>query len=331
MCTSSLYSGFGNDYYIKMWVNCWWLIIMKKSDILRQSFQDKLLSLVGDRAFDELVVLRDTVSIEALATLTKLVVRHRECIRGLQLEQPIMVVVLHGSKTIYLDHREYIFQAGELFLVPSAITIDIINQPNVKDNIYIALVLELSNNLLTRIRLAYPDLVKDIDHRQYEIQFKIPLTSGLVDSFVYLVESAINNATNNHVYLNEHHIMEVLLWLLNTEWRSQLLQIIYPDFLTQINNLLRRDLALPWTANKLAQELNMSVSTLKRKLKNYDRSFRQILIQARMNKAMQLLQQNQYTISEVALACGYESPSRFAARFRQYYRLNPSKINHLQK
>lgn len=294
-------------------------------DVLRQNLRNKLLSLVKDRSLKSLE-LREVVSVEELGTLTKLVVRHRECIRGIKLEQPIIVVVLQGSKTIYLDNREYVFQAGELFLVPSAIAIDVINQPDAKDNTYIALVLELSHNLLKRTRVAYPELVKDVDLPDLNIKFDIPLTSSLIKSFVYLVQSAIDTAIDNSVYLDEHRVMELLLLLLNGEWRSQLLQILYPDFLIQVNYLLYRDLALPWTAAELARELNISISTLKRKLKNYDLSFRQILTQARMNKAMQLLQQNKYTISEIALACGYHSSSRFATRFRQYYNLNPSEI-----
>ncbi|MEM8723563.1 MAG: helix-turn-helix domain-containing protein, partial [Cyanobacteria bacterium P01_G01_bin.39] len=256
---------------------------------------------------------------------TKLSVRHRQCIRELTLEKPIIVVVLRGSKMIYLDDRQYLFQPGELFCVPPEIAITVINQPDEKDSLYLALVLELSSHLLERIRSAYPKL---IDRTSYEpqLQFKIPLTLDLASSLVYLLESALNDISNQNLYLNEHRVMEVVLLLLNSEWRGQLLQIIYPDLPIRVANILCQDLSQPWTTAKLAAELNTSVSTLKRQLKKHQTSFRQILTAARMEKAMELIQQDKYAISQVAIACGYESPSRFASRFYQYFQIKPTQV-----
>jgi AraC-like DNA-binding protein len=288
---------------------------MSESNSLRQNFRDQLFELINYLQFKALV-LRESVSIQQLATLTKLVVRHRECVRGIKLEQPIIVVVLQGIKTIYLDEREYIFQPGELFFIPAAIALDVVNQPDTNSHSYIALVLELGDNLIARIRQAYPELVNDLDsEKSSQIELDLPLTSQLAQSFIYLVQTVVNNATENSSYLHEHRLMEVFLLLLQSNRRSQFLKIIYPDFLTYVTNLIGRDLSLSWSAAQVAQELDISVSTLKRKLKYHNLTFRQILTQARMQKGMRLLQENKYAISEIALACGYESPSRFAARF----------------
>ncbi|MGL6343598.1 MAG: helix-turn-helix domain-containing protein [Waterburya sp.] len=300
---------------------------MSELDSLRQSFREQLLCLVNNLQVKALI-LQEAISIEQLATLTKLVVRHREYLRGIKLEQPIIVVVLHGIKTIYLDDREYIFQPGELFLVPAAIALDVVNQLDSNSHSYIALVLELGDNLIARIRQAYPELVHDVDFgHSSQIELDIPLTSQLAQSFVYLVQTVVNNTTENSSYLHEHRLMEVILLLLQSNRRSQFLKIIYPDFLTYVTNLISRDLSFSWSTAQVAQELNISVSTLKRKLKYHNLTFGQVITQARMQKGMRLLQENKYAISEIALACGYESPSRFAARFRQYYYLNPSEVS----
>ena len=297
---------------------------MAKFTSLDQNFKDRLLSLVERHEFDSLS-LKEAVTIEKLGTLTKLSVRHRQCIQEFTLEKPIIVVVLRGSKTIYLDDREYFFQPGELFCVPPGIAITVINQPDEKDNLYLALFLELSSPLLERIRLAYPQLIDSIGYEP-QLQFKIPLTSELANSLVYLLESALSDISNDNLYLNEHRVMEVVLLLLNSEWREQLLQIIYPDLPTRIANIICQDLSQSWTTEKLAAELNTSVSTLKRQLKKHETSFRQILTAARMEKAMELIQQDKYTIAQVAIACGYESPSRFASRFDRYFQLKPTQV-----
>ncbi|MEL7077250.1 MAG: helix-turn-helix domain-containing protein [Cyanobacteria bacterium J06582_2] len=297
---------------------------MAKSTGLDQNFKDRLLSLVERHEFESLS-LKEAVTIEKLGTLTKLSVRHRQCIRELTLEKPIIVVVLRGNKTIYLDDCQYLFQPGELFCVPPGIAITVINQPDEKDSLYLALVLELSSHLLERIRSAYPKLIDRVSYAS-PLQFKIPLTKDLANSLVYLLESALNDISNHNLYLNEHRVMEVVLLLLNSEWREQLLQIIYPDLPMRVANILCQDLSQPWTTAKLAAELNISVSTLKRQLKKHQTSFRQILTAARMEKAMELIQQDKYAIAQVAIACGYESPSRFASRFYQYFEIKPTQV-----
>lgn len=297
---------------------------MTKSTNLDQNFRDRLLSLVECHEFESLS-LKEAVTIEKLGTLTKLSVRHRQCIRELTLEKPIIVVILRGSKTIYLDDRQYLFQPGELFCVPSAIAITVINQPDEKDSLYLALVLELSSHLLERIRLAYPKLV-DCTSYEPQLQFKIPLTADLANSLIYLLESALNDISNHNLYLNEHRVMEVVLLLLNSPWRGQLLQILYPNLPIRIANVICQDLSQPWTTAKLSAKLNLSVSTLKRQLNQHQTSFRQILTTARMEKAMELIKQDKYTIAQVAIACGYESPSRFANRFYQYFQIKPAQV-----
>ncbi|NJO97776.1 MAG: AraC family transcriptional regulator [Pleurocapsa sp. CRU_1_2] len=299
---------------------------MPEAKILRQHLTDKLIFLVNQIP-DNTNTAEKTVAIQQLATLTKLVFRSRECLRGIKLEQPIIVVILSGTKIIYVDDREYIFQPGELFFVPSAIALDVINQPDISPNYYTALVLELSNTLFQKVKLVYPELVDDIEQQQAKLQFAISLSPTLAQSLIYLVQSAINSQANSSD-LNEHHVMEIILLLLNSDLRSLVMQEIYPNLVTQVTNLLRRDLAQPWTAEQLAQKLNLSVSTLKRQLKSYNLTFRQILTRERMSKAMLLLTQERYAISEVAIACGYQSPSRFAARFKQHYGLKPSEIAH---
>lgn len=299
---------------------------MPEAKILRQHLRDKLLFLVNQIP-ENTNTADKTLVIQQLATLTKLVFRRRECLRGIKLEQPILVVILSGTKTIYIDDREYIFQPGELFFIPSAIALDVINQPDISSNYYTAVVLELSVTLFQKVGLIYPELVDEVEQQQSQLQFAVPLSPQLSQSFIYLVQSIINSTADN-LNLNEHHVMEIILLLLNSDLRAIVIQEIYPDLLTQVTNLLRRDLAQHWTAEQLAQKLNLSVSTLKRQLKIYNLTFRQILTQERMSKAMLLLKQEKYAISEVAIACGYESPSRFAARFKQHYGLQPSEIAH---
>ena len=73
---------------------------------------------------------------------------------------------------------------------------------------------------------------------------------------------------------------------------------------------------------KRALQRNWICLFLVRKLAAEGRSFRQVLTQVRLGHALTLLQQG-FNPLQTALACGYDSPGRFAARFKEEFGLTP--------
>ncbi|MEM9264894.1 MAG: helix-turn-helix domain-containing protein [Cyanobacteria bacterium P01_F01_bin.13] len=293
---------------------------------LKETFRQQLLVTAQELLSDSAVLKSNTV-VQPLATLTKLVVRHRETIRALKLSSPAVVIILTGSKVLYANGQSQTFVAGDLFVMPPHITFDVINQPTAHGE-YIALILELSNDLLERVRKAYPEIANaqsthSIANDFSITDFRISLLSSLADALLHLVRGITHAQTT---MLNQHRLMEVVLLLLQSNARNLLLQSIYPDFSTHLRSLISNDLAYDWTLERLAQKLDISVSTLKRRLQSANLSYRQLLDEARMQKAMELLEQGHQNVAQVALACGYQSQSRFATRFRKYYQLNPSDV-----
>ncbi|ENI5909732.1 helix-turn-helix transcriptional regulator, partial [Aeromonas salmonicida] len=104
------------------------------------------------------------------------------------------------------------------------------------------------------------------------------------------------------------------------------LDLLFPASTMTLGERLARYLGVEpgadHTLETLAPHFAMSRASLVRKLAAEGRSFRQLLTQVRMSHALTLLQQA-LTPLEVALACGYDSPSRFAARFKQEFGLTP--------
>lgn len=68
----------------------------------------------------------------------------------------------------------------------------------------------------------------------------------------------------------------------------------------------------------------MSPATLKRKLAAEETTFRQVLTNVRMVYALSLMQQSR-SLLNVALACGYQSESRFSSRFKEIFGLTPKE------
>ncbi len=79
------------------------------------------------------------------------------------------------------------------------------------------------------------------------------------------------------------------------------------------------------TQEDLAKHLNLSLRQLSRVLESsFSTTFRQLLIEIRMNRAAQLLRQTELSVEEVAYAVGYCSLSGFCYTFRKVYGLTAS-------
>jgi len=75
----------------------------------------------------------------------------------------------------------------------------------------------------------------------------------------------------------------------------------------------------------IAQRLNMSERTIKRHLQAQGTSFLQILAEVRFNQAKKLLQQQQYSIQDIAGLVGYEEATNFIRAFKKNFGETPSQ------
>ena len=75
----------------------------------------------------------------------------------------------------------------------------------------------------------------------------------------------------------------------------------------------------------LSQKLAYSESMLNKKFKSEMHiTFNEYLIRYRINKAIYLLQNTDYNITEIAYKCGYSSPKYFSRVFKKYLGMSPS-------
>lgn len=75
---------------------------------------------------------------------------------------------------------------------------------------------------------------------------------------------------------------------------------------------------------ELAEILNQSETTLSRQIKLvFGVTFKELLLQKRFDRALQLLSQTNLPITDVAIAVGYENTSFFYRRFKELYHISP--------
>lgn len=84
------------------------------------------------------------------------------------------------------------------------------------------------------------------------------------------------------------------------------------------------------TIPELAQQLNMTASTLKRQFKlHLGINIYHYYLQKKMEVALKLLHEEQFTVNETAERLGYASVSNFIETFKKYYGDSPGNYKRL--
>ncbi len=94
--------------------------------------------------------------------------------------------------------------------------------------------------------------------------------------------------------------------------------------LSRVIQMMEQNLEEPISPAILAQEVGMSTRQLERLFRRYlSRSPKRYYMELRLQKARNLLMQTDMTVINVALACGFASPSHFSKCYRSHYKTTP--------
>ncbi|MCL6282126.1 GlxA family transcriptional regulator [Ruegeria sp. 2012CJ41-6] len=94
--------------------------------------------------------------------------------------------------------------------------------------------------------------------------------------------------------------------------------------LSQVIQMMERNIEEPISPSILAKDVGMSTRQLERLFRRYlNRSPKRYYMELRLQKARNLLMQTDMTVINVALACGFASPSHFSKCYRAHYNTTP--------
>ncbi len=94
--------------------------------------------------------------------------------------------------------------------------------------------------------------------------------------------------------------------------------------LAQVIRMMETHIEDPISPAILAQDVGMSTRQLERLFRRYlSRSPKRYYMELRLQKARNLLMQTDMTVINVALACGFTSPSHFSKCYRSHYQTTP--------
>ena len=167
----------------------------------------------------------------------------------------------------------------------------------------------------------------------------IAIAAGILLNFIYIrrlkaqQQEALQkymkllNAADEHIDGDDE---SVVARPHNEDEAEQAMRQFNPDdqmFLDKVRHFIEQNMAnSDISIDDMAAVTATSRSTLNRRLRSLlGITAAQLLIDARMQHAMQLLQQNPYlSVSDVAYKCGYSDPRYFSRSFKMKYGSSPS-------
>ncbi len=94
--------------------------------------------------------------------------------------------------------------------------------------------------------------------------------------------------------------------------------------LSQVIQMMESNIEEPISPSILAKDVGMSTRQLERLFRRYlNRSPKRYYMELRLQKARNLLMQTDMSVINVALACGFASPSHFSKCYRAHYNTTP--------
>ena len=94
--------------------------------------------------------------------------------------------------------------------------------------------------------------------------------------------------------------------------------------LSQVIQMMESNIEEPMSPSILAKDVGMSTRQLERLFRRYlNRSPKRYYMELRLQKARNLLMQTDMSVINVALACGFASPSHFSKCYRAHYDTTP--------
>lgn len=250
------------------------------------------------------------------ATLSQ---REHAELRSLEFDRCLIALIRNGTKAVRDTGRELVAREGDVVVIPSFRAVDVINSPSMSacPPVYRASV------------LFVPD---PWDIRSAPEQTLVPLGGVEVvhspcEELAVAFDRALAAATDEQspACIVAHRALEVVLWVetligkrLSGTAAGRL------NAARQVRRLVASAPAASWDAKTIARSLAMSEATLRRRLRRERTTIADLVRETRMLRALELLQGASHGISDVAAAVGYESPSRFAERFRERFGVPPS-------
>ncbi len=236
--------------------------------------------------------------------------------KDLYMHQTLLVLIKKGFKRVNPDSKSSLnAQPGELLVFPSGQFITIENRVISGTN-YSALGISYPNEVVNEV---FSPRTRKKASNVVHIE---SCPQGLIDSINKMISIQCDETTPDHII--EYKSIEPLIWLKSMGYEFPVIE--QRDLECKIRDLIVADTSKHWRSEEVAKTFAMSEATMRRHLRKKRTSFSAILQNVRLEKGLTLLQTSNLPITEIALDCGFSTPSHFSQAFKDRFNLRPSDV-----
>lgn len=243
---------------------------------------------------------------------------HEHTLKSLQIDAPMLALPLRGRKRAHEGDVTVTVDPGALLLVPGPRALDVENLPDPRAGEYRAVGVALGDSVLRAARALWgrrPPCVSG------------PVASLAVGDLAVPLFSWCAAHERGDLLAASHALTGVVLTLCVRGYEGVLAQA--PQTLAmRVRAMVMQDPARAWTSADIEIALGMSGATLRRRLAAEFNSWHDIVMQARLACALELLYTTRLPVKSVAQRVGYRSAASFTQRFTERYGVEPSRVGH---
>ena len=238
-------------------------------------------------------------------------------VKSVDIDRPVLAVVLCGQKQVHSGTRSRDLGPGDLLAMAPGARLDVVNRPDPVVGRYLTLSIPLCDQVLAAARQLCAQPVPPSG-----LGFTTLPISALQSEWEAFAE-AVEQDDETQARLA---VLRILMRLAHTGFGDLLLPAS-PTLSARVRGIVTQAPARRWRSADFEDALAISGATLRRRLASEGpASLRDLIAQARLACALEMLYTTRSPVKTVAHRVGYRSVESFARRFRDRYGLDASSI-----
>lgn len=261
-----------------------------------------------------------------------------------------LTYVVSGSARVTIGDNSFILKEGDI-LIPNQfadvgrdplggddILLDFIMKPKFVEDICICL---HSNTMLSEFMLATLKEELQLNCYLHFTNIQDPTIINLIETMAYIAYPYLSDENMSNGFDPEPKVTKDLMCALfsslsrNLESLSDSAPVTYQEVISDTVTHYINSNCRSANLQEMAALINQSTYTLSREIKSiFGKNFKDLLLEARIERAKLLLSETELPVSDVSRAVGYENTSYFHRRFLEHCGMTPHEFrqeNALQK
>ncbi len=236
---------------------------------------------------------------------------------------PTVMMPILGEKIVTVADTIHRSTPGNLLVLPEGIGFDVENVPDRRENRYLGIAIRFDAPTMALFRQLYGARISDWNvSPRWLVKGSAKTIAATTDWLSWIRRFPTDQAEVRH------RMVELMLMLAIQGAAGNLILNVHQSWRARLKHLLALDPARAWRIQDTCRRLGISESALRRNLRRENTGFRELLEEVRLDQGVALVMETDMLIHQIALACGYQSQSRFSERFKLRYSMSPAELRH---